>query len=321
MQAIVQERYGPPDQVLSLRQIDPPTITDDQILLRVHAAAVAGDDWHLMRGRPILARGAMGLRHPKQRLPGRDVAGRVETVGAGVTEFQPGDEVFGWCDGAFAEYAAVSPNTLAAKPENLSLEEAAVVPVSGFTALQALRDKGGLQAGQQLLIIGASGGVGSFAVQIGKALGAEVTGVCGTASVDLVRSLGADHVIDYTRADYTQGERRYDLIVDLVANRPLSHRRRVLQPRGTLVLPAGAGGWPKALLVNLFVRQKLRPFVHADRKDDLLVLKTLIEEGKLRPIVSARYPLAEVASAVEHFAAGHGTGKVAITVAAGAAST
>jgi len=329
LQAIVQDRYGAPDAVLDLREIDRPAIRDDEVLLRVHAAAIAGDDWHLVRGLPYVARLATGLFKPKNRVPGRDVAGLVEAVGTSVTRFRPGDAVFGWCNGAFAEYAAVSEDALAPKPLNLTLEQAAVIPISAFTALQALRDEGRVQPGQSVLIVGASGGVGTLAVQIAKALGAEVTGVCSTRNVDLVRSLGADHVIDYTREDFTRGARRYDVILDLVGNRSLSECRRALGPAGTLVL-AGSSGlsasgwvdrcfmgvhrWIKALVVSLFVRQRLRPLVHADRREDLEFLNGLIAAGQVTPVIGARYPLSQVSDAIRHFEAGHARGKVVVVV-------
>ncbi|MEY2464129.1 MAG: hypothetical protein QOH64_2267 [Acidimicrobiaceae bacterium] len=322
MRAIIQEAYGSPDHVLELRDIDKPAIKDDEVLVEVHASAVAGDDWHLMQGEPYAARLVTGLRRPKNRVPGRDVAGRVEAVGAAVTELRPGDEVFGWCDGAFAEHVAVPAAQLAGKPTNLTLEQAAVVPISGFAALQAARDVGRVQPGHHVLVIGASGGVGTFAVQIVKALGATVTGVCSTTNTELVRSIGADHVIDYTLDDLAADARVYDVVIDLVGNLALADVRRALKPSGTLVLVGGTGGrWFKgthrfigALLLTPFVRQRLRPLIHQDRRRDLETLKELIEAGKLTPVVSAHFPLAEVPDAIRHFAQGHARGKVAITV-------
>jgi NADPH:quinone reductase-like Zn-dependent oxidoreductase len=322
MRAIIQEAYGSPDHVLELRDIEKPAIKDDEVLVEVHAAAVAGDDWHLMQGEPYAARLVTGLRRPKNRVPGRDVAGRVEAVGAAVTELRLGDEVFGWCGGAFAEHVAVPAGQLAGKPTNLTLEQAAVVPISGFTALQAARDVGRVQPGHHVLVIGASGGVGTFAVQIAKALGATVTGVCSTTNTELVRSIGADHVIDYTLDDLAADARVYDVVIDLVGNLALADIRRALKPGGTLVLVGGTGGrWFKgthrfigALLLTPFVRQRLRPLIHQDRKRDLETLKELIEAGKLTPVVSAHFPLAEVPDAIRHFAHGHARGKVAITV-------
>jgi NADPH:quinone reductase-like Zn-dependent oxidoreductase len=325
MKAIVQYKYGSPDDVLELQDIDKPVVKDDEVLVRVHATTVAGDDWHIMRGLPYVARIATGLFRPrKNSVPGRDVAGRVEAVGTNVTQFQPGDEVFGWCDGAFAEYVSVSEDALALKPANLTLEQAAAVPISAFTALQALRDKGQIQPGQKVLIIGASGGVGTFAVQLAKAFGAEVTGVCSTRNVDMVRSIGADHVIDYTQEDFTQSGQRYDLILDMVGNRSLSDCRRALNPRGTLVIVGwGTRGGPRimgmdrtvrALVLSPFVRQRLRALFHTNSKEDLATLKEFIEAGKVTPVISARYPLSEVPEAIRHFEAGHARGKVVITV-------
>jgi len=322
MRAIIQETYGSPDGALELRDIDKPAIKNDEVLVEVHASAIAGDDWHLMQGQPYAARLAIGLRKPKNRVPGRDVAGRVEALGAAVTDLHLGDEVFGWCDGAFAEHVAVRAGQLAGRPTNLTLEQAAVVPISGFTALQAVRDVGRVQPGHHVLVIGASGGVGTFAVQIAKALGATVTGVCSTTNTDLVRSIGADHVVDYTLEDFAQHSRRYDVIIDLVVSRSLSDIRRALKPRGTLVLVGGTGGrWFKgthrfigALLVTPFVRQRLRPLIHRDRKRDLETLKDLIEAGTVTPVVSAHFSLAELPEAIRHFAPGHARGKIAITV-------
>lgn len=323
MRAVVQDRYGPPAEVLTLREIDRPAVGDGNVLVRVRASAVAGDDWHLVRGLPYVARLATGLRRPKSRIPGREVAGQVEEVGPGVTGLQPGDEVFGWCDGAFAEYVATPADTLAPKPASLGFEAAAVVPISGFTALQAVRDAGGLQPGQTVLVVGASGGVGTFAVQIARALGAVVTGVCSGRNAGLVRTVGADHVIDYTTEDFTRSGTRYDLIVDLVGNRPLMALRRALEPRGTLVMVSGTGGrlfkgtdrFLRGLALSPFVSQRLRPLIHEDRRDDLLALTELIEAGEVSPVISARYPLDRVPEAIAHFEEGHATGKIAITVA------
>jgi NADPH:quinone reductase-like Zn-dependent oxidoreductase len=241
MKAIVQDRYGDLD-VLELMDIDTPVVNDDAVLVRVHAAAVGKGDWLTVGGLPYVARLRYGLPNPKHPVPGFDVAGRVEAVGSNVTQLQSGDEVFGWCTGSFAEYAAVPEGQLARKPTNLTFEQAAAVPISGFAALQALRDTGGVQPGQTVVIIGASGGVGSFAVQIAKAFGAEVTGVCSTKSVDMVRSIGADHVVDYTQQDFTRTGERYDLILEMAGNRSLTDLRRALAPKGTLVLVGGSGG-------------------------------------------------------------------------------
>jgi NADPH:quinone reductase-like Zn-dependent oxidoreductase len=264
-----------------------------------------------------------GLRKPNARVPGSDVAGSVETVGKDVTDFQPGNEVFGTCRGAFAEYACAHPENLATKPANLTFEQAAGVPVSGCTAVQGLRDEGELQAGQTALIIGASGGVGTFAVQLAKVFGAHVTGVCSPTKVDLVRSLGADHVIDYTREDIAGGGQRYDLILDTAGRRSLSHLRRALTPKGTLVIVGGEGGGRltggferqlRAAVLSPFVGQRLRAVMSVARQDDLRYLKDVIEAGEVTPVISKTYPLAEAAKALSDADEGHGRGKTVITV-------
>jgi NADPH:quinone reductase-like Zn-dependent oxidoreductase len=324
VKAIIQRRYGPPEQVLELTDVERPTCTDTEVLVRVHASSVAGDDWHLMRGLPYVARLATGLRRPRHRIPGRDLAGTVEEVGPAQTGFAPGDEVFGWSNGSFAEYVSVPPEALAHKPANLSLAEAAAVPVSAFTALQGLRDKGEVVAGSRVLIIGASGGVGSFAVQIAAALGAEVTGVCSTPNVALVRALGARHVVDYTKEDLADGGRSYDVILDMVGDRRLGDLRRTLSSSGTLVMVGGTGGrlfkgtsrFLRGLVLSKFSRQALRPLVHADDKDDLLAVRELIEAEKVTPVVSDTYPLSRVPDAIRHFEGGHARGKVVVQVAA-----
>jgi NADPH:quinone reductase-like Zn-dependent oxidoreductase len=323
MKAIVQDRYGSPD-VLQLREIDRPQVGDGEVLVRVCAAGVDPGVWHLVTGLPYLVRlMGYGLRGPKLRVPGMDVAGRVEAVGRNVTRFRTGDEVFGMCSGSFAEYACTREDALAPKPANLPLEHAAAVPVSGLTALQGLRDKGRLRAGQQVLIIGAGGGVGTFAVQIAKALGAEVTGVCSTPKLETVRSIGAHHVIDYTRGDFAKTGRRYDLVLDTGGNRPLSLLRRALVPRGTLVIVGGEGGdrWIggtdrqlRALLLSAFVRQRLTSFIAMMRQPDLEFLKQLIEAGKVTPVIDRTYPLGEAAEAVRHLEQGHPRGKLILTV-------
>ena len=321
MKAIVHSRYGPPD-VLELKDIDTPVITDDAVLVRVHAAAVGKGDWLTVQGLPYVARMRYGLPNPKHPVPGFDVAGRIEAVGSNVTQLQPGDEVFGWCDGSFAEYASVPQGQLALKPANLSFEQAAAVPISGFAALQALRDTGGVQPGQQVVIIGASGGVGSFAVQLAKAFGAEVTGVCSTKSVDLVRSIGADHVIDYTQQDFTRTGQRYDLILEMAGNRSLADLRRALTPKGTLVLVGGSGGaWfmgtgrtLRAVLVSPFVGQRLRSFFSKPRGADLVVLKELIEAGKVTPVIDRTFPLSETPEAIRYVGERSTQGKTVITV-------
>jgi NADPH:quinone reductase-like Zn-dependent oxidoreductase len=323
MKAIVQDQYGSAD-VLRLQQVQKPEAGDDDVLLRVHAAGVHIGDWHVMTGEPRLMRiMGFGFRAPKARVRGMDVAGTVESVGKNVTRFQAGDDVFGICDGSFAEYACARPDKLAPKPTNLIFEQAAAVPTSACTALQALRGPGEIQAGQRVLINGASGGIGLFAVQIAKALGADVAGVCSTAKMDMVHAIGADHVIDYTKEDFTRSDRRYDLILDMVGNRSLSQLRRALTSPGTLVLVGGEGGdrWigalnrsMRALVVSLFVSQRLRPVLGAAKTQDLEFLKDLIEAGKVRPVVDRTYPLSEVPSAIRYLNEGRARGKVVITV-------
>lgn len=322
MRAVVQERYGAPQEVLRVRDVPRPTPTGDQVLVRVEAAAVAGDDWHLMAGWPYVARPATGLLRPRHRIPGREIAGVVEATGPEVRDLVPGDEVFGWCDGGLAEFAVVPEHQLVLKPAILSSVEAAVLPVSGFTALQALRDAGGLSPGQHVLVVGGSGGVGTFAVQIAKALGAEVTALQGPAGGDLARELGADHVLDHTRDDVAADPAQFDVVVDLVGARPMGDYRRALRPEGALVLVGGSGGrwfkgsgrFLKAAALNLFVRQRLRVLVHRDDAEDLRTLTRFVEDGRLQPVVSAVYPLKDVAAAVTHFQGGHGRGKVAVAV-------
>jgi NADPH:quinone reductase-like Zn-dependent oxidoreductase len=323
MKAIVQDKYGSAD-VLELTDIDIPVVGDDDVLLRVHAASAHIGDWHFMTGLPYLFRIAgSGLRAPKARVRGTDVAGRVEAVGKDVTQCQPGDEVFGVCDGSFAEYATARQDKVAPKPANLTFEQAASVPTSGCTALQALRDKGKVQPGQKVLIIGAAGGVGSFAVQIAKAFGAHVTGVCSTTKVDLVRSIGADEVIDYTRDDLAEVGQRYDLILDIAGNRSVSHLRRALAPRGQVVIVGGEGGgrWfggidrqLRAQMLSPFVSQKLGTLISKPNGEDLVVLNELIEAGKVTPVIDTAYPLSGVPEAIRHLEEGHARGKVVITV-------
>ena len=324
MKAIVQDRYGLPD-VLELREIDKPALgRDGEILLHVSAAGVDPGVWHLTTGLPYLVRPVVGFRNPKIAVSGMAVAGRVEETGPGVTLFQHGDEVFGTCSGgSFAEYACASQHKLALKPAKLTLEEAAAVPISAVTALQALRDKGQVQPGQRVLIIGAGGGVGTFAVQLAKAFGAEVTGVCSTTKIDLVRSIGADEIIDYTREDFTQKPERYDLILDIAGLRSLSHLRRALTRRGTLVIIGGEGGGHvlggvdrtlRAVLISTFVRQTLRGMVGADRKEDLEFLAELIDAGKVSPVIDKTYPLSGAAEAIRYVAEGRARGKVVLAV-------
>lgn len=325
MKAMVQDTYGSA-AVLETRDIDKPEIGDDEVLVCVRAAGVNPADWAVMSGLPYIARPVYGLRRPKNAVRGTDVAGTVEAVATSVTRLQPGDEVFGWCGGlggAFAEYASVSEEALAPKPANLSFEQAAAVPMAGLVALQAVRDHGGVEAGQKVLINGASGGIGTFAVQIAKALGAEVSGVCSTRNVDLVRSIGADYVIDYTHEDFTQKDQRYDFILDNVSNHSLSDLRRALTPTGTLV-PNGGGfdnHWFAngsrvigAHVLNRFVSHRLRPFLVSPKLEDLVALKELIEAGKLTPIIDRTYPLSETLEAIAHVGEGHARGKITVTV-------
>jgi NADPH:quinone reductase-like Zn-dependent oxidoreductase len=321
MNAIVQDTYGAPD-VLELRDIDRPAVGEDDLLVRVQAAGVDQGVWHFMTGQPYLMRLGVGFRAPRARVRGSDVAGRVEAVGANVTQFQPGHEVFGMARGSFAEYACARQDKVAPKPANLTFEQAAAVPVSAVTALQGVRDKGKVQSGQKVLIIGAAGGVGTFAVQLAKAFGAEVTGVCSTTKLDLVRSIGADHVIDYTRDDFADGGRRYDVILDTAGNRSLSHLRRALTPKGTLVIVGGEGGgrWfgvgrqLRALMLSPVVSQRLGTFIAKVNSEDLLALKELLEAGKVTPVIDRTYPLAEVPDAIRYLHEGHARGKVVITV-------
>ncbi len=322
MKAIVQDAYGSSD-VLKLREIEKPEIADGEVLVRVHAAGVDRGVWHLMTGLPYLPRLAFGLRAPKNPVPGMDVAGVVESVGKNVTRLQPGDEVFGIGKGTFAEYAPARENKLAHRPANLTFEQSAAVAISGLTALQGLRDKGRVQPGQKVLIIGASGGVGTFAVQIAKAFGAEVAGVCGAAKAEMVRSIGADHVIDYTSEDFAKGGQRYDVILDIGGNSSLARLRHTLTTKGTLVLVGGEGGgrWLgvvsrllRAMMLSPFVSQKLGAFVSSENHEDMLALKELIESGKVAPVIDRTYPLSEVPEAIRYLEGGHARGKIAVTV-------
>jgi NADPH:quinone reductase-like Zn-dependent oxidoreductase len=323
MKAIVRDTYGSPD-VLQLKDIDKPEITDDEVLVRVHAAGVGRDVWHIMTGLPYPIRLAgYGLRAPKNPVLGSDVAGVVEAVGKNVTRFQPDDEVFGIGKGSYAEYVCARENKLAPKPANLTFEQAAVVAICGLTALQGLRDHGRVEPGQKALIIGASGGVGTYAVQIAKAFGAHVTGVCSTKKVEMVRSIGADHVIDYTQEDFAEGDQRYDLILDIGGNSSLARLRRALTPRGTLVIVGGEtdGRWLggtdrqlRALMLSRFVGQKLGTFVSSENHEDMIVLKDLIESGKIAPVIDRTYPLREVPEAIRYLEQGHARGKVVIIV-------
>jgi NADPH:quinone reductase-like Zn-dependent oxidoreductase len=323
MKAIVYQEYGSTD-VLQLKDIDKPTIGDTDMLVRVGAASLNPYDWHLLTGLPYFARLQFGLRQPKANGLGADLAGQVEAIGSGVTQFRPGDEVFGEVvTGAFAEYVRVPQKSAAPKPSNLSHEEAAAVPMGGLTALQALRDTGRIQPGQQVLINGSSGGVGTFAVQIAKSFGAEVTGVCSTRNVDLVRSLGADHVIDYTSEDFTKGEQRYDLMLDNVGNHSVSRCRGVLSRTGVYVATFGQpehrwlgplAQMLRILLLSPLVSQKLIPFNAKTVPEDLDTLRELIEAGKVAPVIDRTYPLSQVPEAMAYLEEGRTRGKVAISV-------
>ncbi len=319
MHAIVQDTYGSVE-VLHSEDIDVPHIADDEVLVRVRAASIHVGDWILMTGSPFVMRFATGIRKPKNRVPGTDIAGTVEAVGKDVTRFRVGDDVFGWCAGAFAEFAHASEDQLLDKPADLTFEQAAAIGVSASTALQLLRDDGAVQAGQKVLINGASGGVGTFAVQIAKALGAEVTGVTSTKNVDMVRSIGADHVIDYTRDDFTTGSERYDLILDNVGNHSMAQTRRALTTDGTLISNGGGhadgklGRTVRAMLASIVVRQQASPTVKTQNHDDLVALKGLVEAGKVTPVIDRTYALTEAPMAIGHVAAGHARGTVVLTV-------
>lgn len=323
MRAIVQDAYGT-SEVLRPTRTSRPVIADNEVLIQARAAGLDRGTWHLMTGKPYLIRIiGFGLRRPKNSVPGIDVAGTVVAIGPAVTKFAIGDEVYGMSRGSFAEYAAALEDKLAHKPANLTFEEAAVVPISAGTALQALVDSGRLEAGQKVLVLGASGGVGSYAVQLAKALGAEVTGVSSTAKLDLVRALGADHVIDYSKNEFADGTHRYDLILDIGGNPKLSRLRRALTPTGTAVIVGGeeggnwAGGFGRSLrapLLSLFVRQRLTMLASKERASDLERLAEHIEAGTLTPSVDGTYPLEAVPDAMRHFEAGDVRGKVAITI-------
>jgi NADPH:quinone reductase-like Zn-dependent oxidoreductase len=326
MRAIVGKSYGSAD-VLRLRDIEPPQISRDEVLVRVDAAGLDRGVWHVMTGLPYPIRLAgYGLRAPKNPVPGMDLAGTVEEVGAGVTRFAPGDAVFGIGKGTFAELARAAESKLAAMPTNLTRRQAAVIAISGLPALQGLRDHGKVEPGQRVLIIGASGGVGTYAVQLAKAFGTEVTGVCSTTKVDLVRSLGADHVFDYTREDFADGARRYDVILDIGGNASLSRLRRALTAKGTLVIVGGESGgrWLggtdrqlRAIVLSRFVDQTLTTFISSENHRDMLALKELIEAGSVTPVVDRSFPLAEVPEAMRYLTEGRVRGKVVIDVGPG----
>ena len=322
MKAIVYCDYGSAN--LKLEDIEKPVPNDDQVLVKVRAASVNPYDWHFIEGTPKIMRLGIGLRKPKERRLGGDVAGQIEAVGKNVTQFKPGDEVFGLCNGAFAEYC-VARSKITLKPANMTFEQAASIPVAAITALQGVRDSGKVQAGQKVLINGASGGVGTFAVQIAKSFGADVTGVCSTRNLDMVRSLGADHVIDYTKEDFTKSEQRYDAILDNVANHSLSECRRVLTPNGKYVMIGGGGPDDqgviglmfrpiKALLLSPFISQEMRMMMADVTKADLNLLGDLMQSGKMKPVIDRTYKLSEVPKAIAYLEEGHARGKVVITV-------
>ena len=322
MLAIVQDNYGS-GEALELRQVERPRIGDHEVLVRVRAAGVNPADWAVMSGLPYIARPVYGLRRPKIGVRGTDVAGHVAAVGSAVTRFKPGDEVFGASTGSYAEYAAASDDELAVKPANLTFEQAAAVPMAGLVALQAMRDHGKVRQGQTVLVNGASGGIGTFAVQIAKALGAEVTAVASTRNLELIRSIGADHVVDYTKDDFTGSGKRYDVILDNVSNHSLTRLRGALTPTGVLIPNGGnfgnrwfasAGRLIRAAVLFRFGTQRLGRFLVSTSHDDLLALKDLIEAGKVTPVLSGTYPLSNAGRAIDHVGAGHAQGKVAITV-------
>ncbi len=322
MKAVVYRCYGSAD-VLELEDIEKPTATDNEVLVKIHAASINPLDWHYMRGSPYIMRLGAGLGAPKDERLGVDFAGTVEAVGQNVTKFKPGDEVFGGKSGAFAEYVTIRDDrALVLKPDNVTFEQAASVPVAALTALQALRDKGQVKAGQKVLINGASGGVGSFAVQIAKSFGAEVTGVCSTRNVEMVRSIGADHVFDYTREDYTKSGQQYDLIIDMVGNHSLLDNRDVLTPNGNFVIVGGSkGNWfaplmspIKALVLSPFVGQKFILLLARLNQEDLTTLSDLMKAGKIKPVIDSHFPLSEIAAAIRHSEEGHARGKIIIDV-------
>jgi NADPH:quinone reductase-like Zn-dependent oxidoreductase len=322
MKAAVYASYGPPD-VVQITEVEKPVPKDNEVSIKVRAASVNPLDWHLMRGMPYLVRIMAGLRKPKDTRLGVDVAGQVESVGRNVTQFTPGDEVFGSCRGALAEYACTSESALVIKPNNVTFEQAAAAPLAAFTALQGLRDKGQIQSGQTVLINGATGGVGTFAVQIAKWFGADVTGVCSTRNVEIVGLIGADRVVDYTQQDFTKGTQRYDLILDCVGSQSLSACRRVLKPKGTYVAVGGpTGRWmigflarlTTALVLSRFVSQKLLMVPARRSKEDLIIMHDLMKAGNVTPVIDKRYRLSEVSEALRYLEQGHARGKVVITV-------
>lgn len=316
MKAMIQNAYGAPSG-FELMEIEKPIVGDDDVLVRVRAAALHAGDVFCMRGVPYSVRIVVGLRKPRNYIPGYDVAGQVEAVGKRVSRFQPGDEVFGACQRACAEYACAREDMFVLKPADLTFEQSAAVPTSALTALKGLRDAGKVRSGQKVLVNGASGGVGTYAVQIAKSFGAEVTGVCSTRNVDMVLSIGADHVIDYTQEDFTQSGDRYDLILDNVANHSFTDCRRALTPNGKLIPNSGLGGMSyvlRALVRSFYRRQQGRPFIAAPNKEDLVELKDILESGKVTPVIDRTYPLSEFREAIGYVGAGHAQGKVVVTV-------
>src|SRR5574341_415016 len=321
MKAIVYTKYGPPD-VLELREVEKPIPKDNEVLVKVRAASLNAGDWHLLRGKPFLVRLIYGLLKPKNKILGWDIAGQVEAVGRHVTQFKSGDEVFGACRGAFAEYACTPESKLAMKPDNVSFEQAAAVPVAALTALQGLRDKGGIKPGQKVLINGALGGVGTFAVQIAKSFGAEVTAVTSTRKLDMARSIGADHVIDYTREDFTKTGKRYVLILDCYANHSLLACRRALNPKGKYIAVGGPTGsiisllahWIAELVLSRFGSRKFVTFIAKISQQDMNFMHNLMKAGKVTPVIDRRYALSEVPEAIRYLEAGHAKGKVVITL-------
>ena len=327
MRAIAHDGYGPPED-LQLRDVARPTVDDRSVLVRIKAASINPLDWHMMRGEPSFMR-LMGGRNPRNRIPGADIAGVVEAVGRKIAQFRPGDEVFGTGKGGFAEFATAKEKTLAPKPASLTWEQAAAIPIAGCTALVAVRDEGRLRPGQSVLVNGASGGVGTFAVQIAKALGANVTGVCSARNVEMVRSIGADHVVDYTAEDFTRSDRRYDLIIQVAGNRTSEELRRALNPRGSLIQAGGGTGrepdaiklgeviWLmlKGRLLAPFVQQRDLLIVGKINRQNLTFIAKLIDERKLTPVIERTYPLTDVAEAVRHLEGGHARGKLIVTIA------
>ncbi len=321
MKAAVQHNYGPPADVFAVEDVATPTIKDDEVLVQMRAAGVNWADNSAATGKPYVMRLGYGLRRPRQGVRGTDIAGVVEAVGSGVEEFHVGDEVLGWCSAAFASLAAVPADHLVEKPASLSFEEAATLPMAGCVALQALRDVAGVEAGDKVLINGASGGIGSFAVQIAKAMGAEVTGVCSTRNVELLKALGVDHVIDYVETDFTEGAERYNVILDMADNRSIAQRRRVLEPGGTLIPNSGVGGpWfgsigriLRARLMSPFVSHRLMPFLSISKRDDLAELVRLVDLGVIQPVVGKSYAMVDAGAAIEEAGSGHARGKVVVT--------